>query len=403
MMIKDQTVVSVSLVTAVCLLGNSMLYVTLPLYWQEAGLNSLWEVSIILSVNRVVRLPLNAFVGWLYSKIKIRPALVAAVALAAAATWGYGIFSGFKMWLILRTLWGISWSLLKLGGFLAVISEAGEDDRGRLMGKYNGLHRLGDFFGLLAGGVLTGILGFKTTLVLFGFFIFLVLPVVFFLVPNYRVFDTKNIKAESGLNLSFAVIRVMAGGLIIALLFEGIVASTLSLFVARHYQESIFIAGFCITAAALSGFLLGIRWLWEPFLASLIGGWSDRQENREVLFLPFLALGAIGFFITALDFPLPLPVWIGVVLLLMVTATALVTLSDSLASDIAKQKFSVRIIAIYTIVLDIGAALGPFMAYQLITLQTGLFYPYLLGGILLLTVLVLWIVPPAFRKQTLFK
>ena len=41
---KKQIVV-VSLAIACCLAADSMLYITLPIYWKEAGLNSLWEVG----------------------------------------------------------------------------------------------------------------------------------------------------------------------------------------------------------------------------------------------------------------------------------------------------------------------------------------------------------------------
>lgn len=40
------------LVTALCILGDSMLYIVLPIYWREGGIASLWEVGLILSVNR---------------------------------------------------------------------------------------------------------------------------------------------------------------------------------------------------------------------------------------------------------------------------------------------------------------------------------------------------------------
>lgn len=56
-------------ITAVCLLGDSMLYVVLPIHWQELNLRSLWEVGILLSVNRFIRLPLGPFVGYLYKRI----------------------------------------------------------------------------------------------------------------------------------------------------------------------------------------------------------------------------------------------------------------------------------------------------------------------------------------------
>lgn len=60
----SRQVVVLSLITAACLIGDSMLYIVLPVHFAEAGLASLWEVGIILSVNRLVRLPLNPAVGW---------------------------------------------------------------------------------------------------------------------------------------------------------------------------------------------------------------------------------------------------------------------------------------------------------------------------------------------------
>ncbi|PZE20620.1 hypothetical protein CBW46_012700 [Paenibacillus xerothermodurans] len=38
----------------------------LPTPWDEIGLASLWEVGILLSVYRFVRMPLNPIVSWIY-------------------------------------------------------------------------------------------------------------------------------------------------------------------------------------------------------------------------------------------------------------------------------------------------------------------------------------------------
>jgi hypothetical protein len=59
-------VVVIALITAVCLLGDTMLYIVLPVYWQSFGLTSLF--GILLSINRIIRLPLNPIIGWLYPR-----------------------------------------------------------------------------------------------------------------------------------------------------------------------------------------------------------------------------------------------------------------------------------------------------------------------------------------------
>ena len=88
---SKKPIIIIALVTAACLVGDSMLYVCLPTHWQEAGLSSLWQIGVILSVNRLVRLPLNPVVGFCYTKISIRTGMLVSIVLAALTTAGYGL------------------------------------------------------------------------------------------------------------------------------------------------------------------------------------------------------------------------------------------------------------------------------------------------------------------------
>ncbi|MGZ0050792.1 MFS transporter [Brevibacillus gelatini] len=139
-------VVAVALVTALCMLGDSMLYVVLPLYWREAGLGSLWEVGVLLSVNRFIRVPLGPLVGKWYERTGGRTGLVLAVVLAFVTTLSYG-FQGFWLWLVMRSLWGVAWTFLRLGAYSLIVSVADGHNRGQMMGLYNGLYRLGSLGG----------------------------------------------------------------------------------------------------------------------------------------------------------------------------------------------------------------------------------------------------------------
>ena len=102
---SPRSVVIVALVTAACLAGDSMLYIVLPTQWQAAGLDSLWEVGILLSVNRFIRLPLTPLVGWVYAHVNVRMGVLVAVLLTGALTVGYGYAHDFWVWLGLRQ-WG---------------------------------------------------------------------------------------------------------------------------------------------------------------------------------------------------------------------------------------------------------------------------------------------------------
>lgn len=73
---------SMAVVSAFCLTGDTMLYIALPLFWQECGLTALWQVGVLLAVNRLVRLPLNPLVRLLYTRIDQHTGMALAVVLA---------------------------------------------------------------------------------------------------------------------------------------------------------------------------------------------------------------------------------------------------------------------------------------------------------------------------------
>ena len=118
---NQKALIVISLLTAACLLGDSMLYIVLPTHWQEAGLTSLWEVGILLSVNRFVRLPLNPIISWLYGRLSSRNGILLAGLLAVCTTISYGFIQGFTIWLIMRCIWGIAWTLLRLGAYFTIL------------------------------------------------------------------------------------------------------------------------------------------------------------------------------------------------------------------------------------------------------------------------------------------
>lgn len=184
---SEKSILFVAAITAICLLGDTMLYIVLPVYWQDVGLRSLWEVGVVLSVNRFVRLPLNPFVGWLYHRMTLRVGLILAIILAFFATTGYGLFKGFYIWVLLRAIWGIAWSFIRMGGYLTVIRYSTDENRGRWMGTFQGISRLGGLAGMIIGGVLVPILGIQSISITFGIIILFCLPVILIFIAHEKV------------------------------------------------------------------------------------------------------------------------------------------------------------------------------------------------------------------------
>ena len=362
----SRQVVVISLITAACLIGDSMLYIVLPVHFAAAGLNSLWEVGIILSVNRLVRLPLNPAVGWLYRRISDRTGIFIATVLATITTLGYAVADGFVIWLVLRCLWGVSWTLLRLGGFYCILNVSSESNRGYFMGLYNGLYRIGSLAGMLAGGILADWLGFSLTAYIFGACTGLTIVLGLVFVPRGAVGASDapaREQALSGLWKDGAVLWVMATGLVVALIYQGLYAATLSQLIQIHLGGSLVLFGAAIGAATLGGVLQATRWGWEPWLAPWFGTLSDRRFGRRAVMVASLSVGVAAFGLVSLS--LPVPLWLAVLLVIQLVGTSLTTVSDAVASDAASVRGGRTFMMWYSFAVDLGAALGPIIAYLL--------------------------------------
>lgn len=392
----SRNVIIVAIVTALAIIGDSMLYIALPIYWQEAGLDSIWQVGIILSINRFIRLPLNPIIGWFYQKVTLRTGLLLAVLLTIISTIGYGVSSSFIVWIILRCLWGLAWSLLRIGGLSTVVLFSNHGNRGKTMGVFNGIYRLGSLVGMLVGGILVPIIGLQSVAFIFGVIAILGLPLI---VRNIAG-NTDDLRQPNQIKipkkaflitlLSRNTLLVLTSGFFVTMLFQGILASTLSATIQFHYGSDIHLLGLIITVTALSGIIQAARWAWEPFLASRIGYWSDRMKNRITLYIFSLLFCAIMFGLMASNIPVVL--WIFITLLVMFSATALTTLTDTLAINIAGSSSTVSFITLYTVIQDFGAAAGPTIAFLLISLHHGIKFIYIGGSIIFLILAFLWFI-----------
>ncbi|MGM0969582.1 MAG: MFS transporter [Bacillota bacterium] len=361
---RQKQVVSISLITAFALIGDSMLYIVLPIYWKEIGLSSIWEVGLLLSINRFIRIPLAPVVWWLYRYIPMKTGVLIAILIASVTTILYGM-SGFWLLLICRCAWGLAWTLLRMSG-MRVLAEMDEGSQGHLTGLYNGLYRLGSLFGMLFGGIFASLIGFQSMTLVFGL---LTLMGGIFYVSLDEIEKREGSKVYHGIKQKWFtrdVVKVLITGMLIALIIQGLFASTLSHVIeAKIDQDELTLFGFVIGASALSGVIQALRWGWEPFLAPRTGKWFDRLVMKErMLCWMFLSFGGLSF----LGVMLKVSGWFLVMLLLIqLLATIVTTFTDTLAFQKASaQTDKNRFLASYSFVQDLGAALGPLCGYTLI-------------------------------------
>jgi MFS family permease len=363
---RKRHIVIFAVITALCLLGDSMLYIVLPVHYQDMGLRSLWEVGVVLAVNRLVRLPLNPCIGWFYSHVSERAGIFIAVALAVATTFSYGFLPNLAWWILARCVWGVAWTVLRLGSLFCILKLSDPDNRGYYTGLYNGLYRLGSLAGMLLGGVLADLAGIAVTVTAFGTATAAALFLALFIPAGGKPQreEAENAGILAGLALvarNSDALRLLVAGCLTALVFQGVVASTLSRLIFEHSGGGVLVFGSLVGASILGGFFQALRWGWEPWLAPLTGRLSDQRFGRTKMQIAAFALGATTF--AALAAPLPLPLWFPCILFMQLTATMLTTLNDAAAADTASVAGDRALLMTYALCVDAGAALGPLVAY----------------------------------------
>jgi MFS family permease len=368
--IPPRWVVAVSLAVAGTLPGDSLLYAVLPIVWSELGLE-LWMVGVLLSANRLVRLVTNPIAGWCVERTGMRGPFLLAVFASVGTTAAYALGSGFALLLLARVLWGVCWSFLRLGGFLAVLESADATSRGYYMGFHTGVARLGTLFAVLVGGLLTDQLGFRATALAFasitlaaGFLMLRERP------PSAGQARTR---AAPGREADAALVPDPAGErsrrwAVYAAIFvvqasaSGLVVATLGLWLVERFGDEVHLGALVLGVATLNGILLAARFSIDASWAPFAGHLSDRHGRFGFLLLSGLttAVGLLG--LTAVT---SLAGTAALALLFFVGSTALRVTIDATAGDLAPAPIRSRVMSWYASWTDLGAAMGPFVAYPL--------------------------------------
>jgi len=132
------------------LMGDAFLYSFLPVNAPSIHVPIIW-IGTILSINRFTRILLNPLILRIFSHAGFRLPVIVAATTAVFATAGYGAGLGIASLALLRILWGISYSVLRV----AAITYAMDYPRkGLALGVSQSVIESGPLLALLVGPVL---------------------------------------------------------------------------------------------------------------------------------------------------------------------------------------------------------------------------------------------------------
>jgi MFS family permease len=346
---------------AASLLGDQMLYVVMSARPDAWGLTAA-AVGVLLSANRFVRLASNPLAAVAVNRWGWRGPFAAAMVLAVAVTLVYGWATAFWVLLLARMGWGTAWSALRLGGQWTVLDAATDDNRGLLMGSYSAITRLGGLGGAVLGGVLTDVIGHEWTLTIFAAAIGL--AGVGWYAATRHLATTAQPPATAAQGGLAEVLRdarllvVSVSGLLIGLVFAGVIGASLGFLLREQYGEEISLGTALIGVASFTGLLIGLRGLLNIATAPLAGAMSDRigRVRGTTGAMIVAAIGTAALALTS-------SVWLLVVVIMVTFAasTAALVQLQTAAGDLARPDRRAAVLSTYSTFQDLGAAIGPLL------------------------------------------
>lgn len=399
-------VVRATSAVAASLLGDSMLYAVLPSSMDAFGLPP-GAVGLLLSANRFVRLGSNALAARAYLRFGLAQPFASAVALASLTTLAYGLARGLAPLLAARLLWGACYSLLRLGGQLVVLEEGPRQERGRLMGFFNGGQRVGSVVAVVLGGFLFDRLGRETSFTVVALLTLMGLPLALGLwqrggpspappgattAPRPRPEPAPSLWRLALYEPSLPPGRrwhLAATGLLafsIYLTVAGLVTATLGYYLRAHLGPGVRVLGLGLGVATVTGLALALRWAVEiagPYLGMLSDRWGRAPVVMGAVPVALLALLALA---------LAPGVALGLALLplLFLGGSLSVVTLDALAGDLAPRGRRPQVMARYATWQDLGSALGPLAGYALLEVTTLQVVYTVAGGLLAVAYLAFW-------------
>ncbi len=396
--------IMISAVVALSLLGDALLYAVLPANPGQFGV-LVWQVGILLGVNRLVRLITNELAGRLVQRRRSNRPLIWAVVTGSLITASYALPIGFWGLLVARIAWGTCWSLFRVEGYVSALVLASDRNRGRIIAVYQAITRVGQGGGVLIGGFLSDLMGIPRTFLLFsictfcGLYLVLKAPIQR---PEPAAERSPHSSAQRDQKTSLrenthARLRQWPLGLwgcaLAVTMTEQMIANLTGRFVAERIGPAVPIT---VGIASLTGLLLSFRSFGSLFLGPLAGFISDRF-GRKRLMTVLVVLQCI--FIAGIAF---LNLWqllVACLLLQFACGISAQLMIYTMAGDMAPENGRALHMSRFSTFVDLGTALGPATAFALYAnhgfLPVALLTWLLLSGLLVL----LWCCfPKAGRK-----
>jgi MFS family permease len=379
----NRTVVALSVARLGDAVGNSILFIVIPLY--VAKLPAPWFpipetvlVGLLISLYGLTNALLQPFVGaWIDRVSRRKPFIQAGLVLMAIGTLAFLVAGRFSALLLIRGLQGIGVALTIPASLALMASATEKRTRGGSMGVYTSMRMVGLAIGPLIGGFLHDHVGFNAAFYTGAAFTFLGL-----ILGHFWVHETPDVgRAKAAGTFRVLDRELLTAGIIGLAIATFLMASSFSMMSALEKQfnqrlgQGAFGFGLAFSALMVS-----------RLLAQVPLGWLSDRIGRKPLIIGGLILMAPATVLLGLaSSTLQLT---GFRVFQGVASAAIAAPAFALAADLSRSGGEGQQLSIVTTGFGLGIALGPLIAGVLGTFVFEL--PFIIGGAL--TAVGAWIV-----------
>lgn len=387
-------------------LATGVAFPTLPLLGDLLGMGAV-VLGLVLSANRIARLVTNAPAGTVIDRVGARRPMVAGLFVQGLAPFGYvlglhvpretvavvpwlgEVSAPAVVFVLARGLWGIGSAFVFLGAFATISFVTTSDNRGRWLGYMRGGQSLGFPGGLVLGGIVTDLLDAESAFLVAGTLAMVAGLVGALVIPDVdpETDDRSRLGAlPAMIRREPRVLPLGVGNLTIRFVFGGVLLATVVTYAEAHDMQLA-----VLSAAGISGVVLGTGVLSSSATTLISGRLSDRLDNRALVTVPALCAMAVGLAVLALVPTLP-ALFVGVSLIGAGTGGTGPALL-AILGDVTPGGEIGRMGSVYNVMGDVGLSAGPLLAVPLVETWLGYRSTYLLCAAWVLVTLAIVAVP----------
>ena len=347
-------IVLLSLSVAFSLFGDMAMYAIVPTYYVELGLSP-FQVGLVLSVNRWVRLLTNPLAGNVLNQKNQKLFLSAALILGAALSALYATRPPFVVLLLARLAWGLCWSFIRHAGVMSSLSMGPGKSAGRIIGAFHGLVQIGFIAGAFSGGYLFDLLGFSKAFVIMGLISIISIPFELAGIKRHRDTGSRTINRSESPPTGHVGLYLIIKGFVVACVGSGLIMSTLGYVLRSELGNAVQIGSLIIGISTINGFMLAVRNIILSLGALFAGIALDKTKKGLVESISFTsAVIALGAVILLLKSAYIVPLIIVFFIASTMSRIALISRAGVRGSKAYAKFVSAS---------DLGAAVGPLLGW----------------------------------------